>query len=73
MAGAARLQDQLAAAITHALEVANVTQAELARMTGLSTKHINKMVQGEVAAPAMFDYCAHALGQRFVVTLEPEE
>lgn len=73
MAGNPRLQEQLADALLHALEVANVTQAELARMTGLSTKHINKMVNGEVAAPAMFDYCAHALGQRFVVTLEPEE
>ncbi len=67
-----RLQDQLAELLREALNEEQITQAELTRRTGLTQKHLSKMLSGEVAAPAMFDYCAHALGRRFVVTLEME-
>lgn len=68
-----KLNDQLADAVLSALNADGITQADLSRSMGLTTKHINHLVHGKSGALGMFDFAAHALGRRWVVTLEPAE
>jgi transcriptional regulator with XRE-family HTH domain len=65
------IHDQLAGLLRTALDDAGMRQADLARLTGLSPKHINQMVHGKSGATAMYDYAAFVLGYRWAVTLEP--
>lgn len=66
-----KLSQQIAEAVADALQQDGMSQAELARTTGLSAKHINKVVNGESgAAFGLYDYLAHTLSRRWVVTLE---
>lgn len=70
-----RLSDQLAEALSEALQAEGKSQADLARDMGLSAKHVNHMVNGKSGALAMYDFAAFALGRRWVLTLEfdPQE
>lgn len=66
-----KLSQQIAEAIAEALQEDGTTQAELARDTGLSTKHVNHVVNGKSGASfGLYDYIAHTLSRRWVVTLE---
>lgn len=67
----ATLHDLLGACLLDALAEAGFYQADLARLTGLSTKHINQMVHGKAGTPAAFDYAAFCIGRRWRVSLEP--
>lgn len=66
-----QLRGQLSGALLAALEQDGTTQADLARHTGLSAKHINHLVNGKSGALAMYDYAALTLGRRWVVSLAP--
>lgn len=68
---AVKLGEQFAAELSNALTDAGWTQADLAREMGLTTKHVNHMVNGKSGALGMYDYAAHTLGYRWTVTLEP--
>jgi transcriptional regulator with XRE-family HTH domain len=65
------LSDQLATRLREAMEADGVSQADLARSTGLSAKHVNHMVNGKSGALAMYDYAAFTLGRRWELTLAP--
>lgn len=67
-----KLNDQLANAVLKALADDGVTQADLARSMGLSAKHVNHLVHGKSGALGMYDFAAHTLGRRWVVTLEAD-
>jgi transcriptional regulator with XRE-family HTH domain len=54
------------------MEAEGITQAELARRTGRSTKHINQVFQGK-AGTGEIDYWAFVLGFKFHVSLVPLE
>ena len=63
-------QAAMAALIAKALEAAGVTQAELARQSGISPKHVNLVLSGKVGARlGQLDYWAWLLGLRFEVSL----
>jgi len=60
------MADQLAAA----LEVDGITQAEFARRTGVSPKHINQVLSGKATARhAQLDYWAFVLGREWHIEL----
>lgn len=70
-----RLSDQFAELLTEALATEKMTQADLARETGLTTKHVNHMVNGKSGSLAMYDFAAFTLGRKWVLSLEydPQE
>jgi transcriptional regulator with XRE-family HTH domain len=70
-----KLSQQLAEALADALDAEHISQADLARDMGLSAKHVNHMVNGKSGALGMYDFAAHTLSRRWVVTLEyaPQE
>lgn len=49
----------------------DVTQAQLARLTGRTPKHINQVFSGK-AGTGELDYWAFVLGLTFNVTLDPK-
>lgn len=65
-----RLGDQLAAQLVDALAMKGWTQADLARETGLTPKHINHMTQGKSGSLAAYDFAAFALGCEWTVLLD---
>lgn len=66
-----RLSNQMAEALIDALKSEDMTQAQLARETGISAKHINQILNGHSGASfGAYDYLAHTLSRRWVVTLE---
>lgn len=55
-----------------ALEEAGMTQAEFCRRAGISTKHLNRVIQGhDTEHLATLDYWAFVLGLRWDVSLAP--
>lgn len=52
------------------MEAEGITQAELARRTGRSAKHINQVFMGK-AGTSELDYWAFVLGFQFTVELVP--
>lgn len=67
-----RSADAMAAAIKQALADDERTQADLARMAGVSEKHVSRVLsRADRGTLAMFDYWAHCLGREFVTTIEP--
>ncbi len=61
--------DQQRTLIRQEMERQGVTQAEMARRTGRTPKHINQVFNGK-AGTAELDYWAFVLGVRFVVQIE---
>lgn len=60
--------------IADALAERDIAQAEFARRTGVSPKHLNQVVTGKAtAAPGMLDYWAFLLGYEWKVQLVPRE
>lgn len=68
-----KLSQQVADELAKALADDGMSQADLAREMGLSAKHVNHMIHGKSGALGMYDYAAHVLGRRWVVSLEPAE
>jgi transcriptional regulator with XRE-family HTH domain len=67
-------QKTMAALIAEALNAQGLTQAELARQAGVSTKHVNLVLHGQAGAQlGQLDYWAWILGLRFEVKLVPLE
>lgn len=65
-------EQHMAELIRRALEADGLTQADFARRTGVSTKHLNLVLSGKATArPAALDYWAFALGREFLVALAP--
>ena len=62
-------QEQMLAAIQHLMVKHDITQAELARRTGRTTKHVNQVLQGKAGSMEL-DYWLFCLGYRFNVTIE---
>jgi len=63
-------QEAMAALISEALAKDGVTQAELARQSGVSEKHVSLVLSGQAGAQiGMLDYWAWLLGLRFDVKL----
>lgn len=61
----------MAELIKQALIEDGISQAEFCRRVGVSTKHLNLVLNGKVAArTAALDYWAFVLGRRFDVSLE---
>lgn len=54
------------------MEANGVSQAELARLTGRTAKHINTVLGGK-AGTGELDYWAFVLGLRFTVGLSAED
>jgi transcriptional regulator with XRE-family HTH domain len=51
-----------------------MTQAELARRSGMTEKHVSRVLTGRnTASTATLDYWAFLLGLRFIVGLQPRE
>lgn len=65
-----RLGEQLAAQLSDALEMKGWTQVDLAREMGLTTKHVNHMVNGKSGSLAAYDFAAFTLGCEWTVLLE---
>lgn len=65
-----KLRDQLCIQLLEALALEGMTQADLAREMGITTKHINHLVNGKSGSFGMFDYAAHVLGRSWTVTME---
>lgn len=64
--------ERMARLIASELEAQGLSQAEFARRTAVSTKHINRVLNGHQAATLpMLDYWAHVLGLRWSVSLQP--
>ena len=63
------IHEQLGRLLFEALKEDRVRQAELARLTGLSAKHINHMVHGKGGTAPAFEQAAFALGRRWQLTL----
>lgn len=68
-ARAAPLREQLSMAILDAMTAAGVSQADLAAEMGLTTKHMNHLVNGKSGALGMYDYAAFTLGKKWEVRL----
>ena len=67
---AVRLGIQTRNAISARMEELGWTQADLARETGLTPKHINQIMQGKATgSPVMLDFVAFVLGCEWDVTL----
>jgi transcriptional regulator with XRE-family HTH domain len=68
-------QDQLRRVVKQALEDEGLAQAEVCRRLGLSTKHLNCMLQGKSHFTlAWADRILELCGARLVLTLQyPEE
>lgn len=63
--------ERMAGLLAAALAEDDMTQAEFARRAGVSTKHVNQVLNGRVTARhAQLDYWAFVLGRRFAITLE---
>jgi len=63
-------QEAMAALISEALAKDGVTQAELARQSGVSEKHVSTVLSGQAGAQiGLLDYWAWLLGLRFDVKL----
>lgn len=61
----------MAELIKEALAADGITQGAFCRQVGVSTKHLNLVLQGKATArSATLDYWAFVLGRRFDVTLE---
>lgn len=61
----------MAALIKEELSVQGISQAEFCRRVGVSTKHLNCVLNGKATARmAQLDYWMFALGRRFVVRVE---
>ncbi len=61
----------MAALIADVMASQGMTQAEFARRVGVSTKHLNQVLNGKaVARTQALDYWVFVLGYRFEVTLE---
>lgn len=74
MAGEARTSVRMGRMIGEALEADGISQAEFCRMVGVSTKHLNLVINGKaVAKDAQLDYWAFVLGRRWALSLEPME
>ncbi len=68
-----QLRHQLSHAFRAAVEAEGISQAEIARMTGMSAKHVNQMVTGAASATVMtWEFAAYALGYRWHVSLEKD-
>jgi transcriptional regulator with XRE-family HTH domain len=68
---ASTLRAQFVALITSALEESGMTQAELARLTGHTPKHINRVLQGHNGASLeVLEYWAFVLGRHWTVALK---
>mgnify|MGYP001585956383 CR=1 FL=1 len=67
------IRDQLAAAIMETLDADGLSQADLARKTGLSAKHINHLVHGSAGSFGVYEYVAFVLGRHWTVALESGE
>lgn len=62
---------QMAGQIADALEADGISQAEFARRTGVSAKHINQVLSGKATARhAQLDYWAFVLGRTWSVVLK---
>jgi transcriptional regulator with XRE-family HTH domain len=60
----------MAALIAEALEKDGLSQAEFCRRAGVSTKHLNLVLNGKATArAATLDYWAWLLGRHFTVRL----
>jgi plasmid maintenance system antidote protein VapI len=53
--------------LRHTLDAQDMSQAELAKATGLSTKHINQVLQGDIA---LSPYCAWLIGHELGIRAE---
>jgi len=61
----------MAELIGDALKKDGLSQAEFCRRAGVSTKHLNLVLQGKATAyPTTLDYWAFVLNRHFVVTLK---
>jgi transcriptional regulator with XRE-family HTH domain len=57
-----------------ALDEDGISQAEFARLTGCSAKHVNQVVNGNgTATTSMLDYWAYILGRQWTVNLTPTQ
>jgi transcriptional regulator with XRE-family HTH domain len=69
-------QEKMTQAVRRLMAEQGISQAELARRTGRTTKHVNKVLGGS-AGTRELDYWLFVLGYQFVVTIEavtpPEE
>lgn len=65
-----KLKEQLSELLAQALTEENMSQAALCREMGISTKHLNQMLNGQAGSLAMFDYAAHVLNRKFVIEME---
>jgi transcriptional regulator with XRE-family HTH domain len=60
--------------LAKALADSGMTQAELARRSGMTEKHVSRTLTGHnTASTGTLDYWAFVLGLRFVVSLQPRE
>lgn len=63
-------QQQMIDLLNAALEADGLTQAELAKRTGHTPKHINQVLTGrKTASPGALDYWAFVLGREWHVEL----
>ncbi len=64
-------EDQVRAAIRGALDVAGITQTELARRIGMSQKHVSQVLTGKTGLSlALADRMLAAIGSRLRMTVE---
>jgi len=62
--------DLIARLLREHLEKIDMSQAEFARKAGVSTKHVNTVLNGKAHAPlATLDYWAYVVGMRWSVKL----
>lgn len=65
------LREQFVALITEAMEAEGITQAELARRTGHTTKHVNRVLLGHNGASLeVLEYWAWTLGRHFTLGMK---
>jgi len=65
------IAEQMAVQIADALDADGMSQAEFARRTGVSVKHLNQVLTGKATARyAQLDYWAFVLDRRWTVHLE---
>ena len=65
------IAEQMASQIAEALEADGITQAEFARRTGVTAKHLNQVLRGKATARyAQLDYWAYVLGRSWAVSLQ---
>jgi len=64
-------EHKMAFLIRDALVEQGITQAAFCKMVGVSTKHLNLVLNGKATArSAQLDYWAFVLGKKFSVTLD---